>query len=454
MKKILSANAFQIFMIILLLVACKTKSPQQAYLYTCPMTEDSIFSDSPGSCPKCGMDLVKLDHPLPHESHETISANDTMYTSGKAYACPMHPQIQADTVGHCPICGMILEPNKSPAESKKVSLQTLIQPSNQQVIASIPMVHMMDRIENLELASLGFITYDPRRAGVIASNYAGRIEKLYIKYRYQKIEKGQKIMDIYSPELLTAQQNILFLLKNDPGNEGLIQASKSKLILLGMRADQMNLLIQTGKASNVISLYSNYSGHVHESGSNGIYGNYTTTPMNTASLTTQELTVKEGMYITKGQNIFTVFDPSSAWAVLNIYASQVPMISVGNKVQFTPESDPQKSISGKIDFIEPYFRDGSRTLTVRVYFNNATLKLPIGTQVKSIIYAGDRAAHWLPEEAILSLGLDNIVFVRSGESFVAKKNTNRNCTPAPDTNIIWIRSTRSRSLQCPISGGQ
>jgi Cu(I)/Ag(I) efflux system membrane fusion protein len=80
---------------------------------------------------------------------------------------------------------------------------------------------------------LGNIGYDTREVGSISARVSGRIEKLYVKYRYQRISKGQHILDIYSPELLTAQQNLLFLLKNDAGNTTMIQASKEKLLLLG-----------------------------------------------------------------------------------------------------------------------------------------------------------------------------------------------------------------------------
>src|SRR5574338_205923 len=233
----------------------KNKTAEQ---YTCPMHPE-IISDKPGKCPKCGMDLVKVSD----EKNKSNADNDVFETG---YTCPMHPQVHSDTAGTCPICGMELEKVKSPLEPKAVSLNTLLRPANQQVVASVPMVHMMERDENLEMASYGFITYDTRSVGVIASNVEGRIEKLYVKYRYQQISKGQKIMDIYSPELMTAQQNLLFLLKNDPSNNTLINAAKQKLLLLGMSNGQLEKVMSTGKATYTVSVFSNYTGHIHESG--------------------------------------------------------------------------------------------------------------------------------------------------------------------------------------------
>ena len=79
---------------------------------------------------------------------------------------------------------------------------------------------------------------------MISARVSGRIEKLYVRYRYQHIHKGDRIMDIYSPELVTAQQELLFLIKNDPANEGLIRAAKQKLLLLGMSEEQLNKVIR------------------------------------------------------------------------------------------------------------------------------------------------------------------------------------------------------------------
>ncbi|MBS1919233.1 MAG: efflux RND transporter periplasmic adaptor subunit [Bacteroidetes bacterium] len=332
----------------------------------------------------------------------------------------MHPNVHSDTAGTCPVCGMQLEKVKSALEPKAVSLNTLLKPSNRQVIANVPMIHMMAREEDIEMESYGFITYDTRQTGVISSNFAGRIEKLYVKYRYQKITKGQRIMDIYSPELLTAQENLLFLLKNDPENNMLINAAKQKLYLLGMSNQQLNDVVKTGKPSYKVSVFSNYSGHIHESNSAGMNSNQAGA-MRPLAVTTEELSVKEGMYVQKGQNIFSVYNPNRAWALLNIFTGQAALVKAGNKVRITPETDPASDFRAAIDYIEPVYRDGSKTVTARVYFDNSSYKIPIGSQVKATIFAGDRSANWLPEEAVLSLGLDKVVFVRTGEAFIARK---------------------------------
>ena len=401
--------------------ACNNKKIQpqgKAALYTCPMPADSFFSDKPGKCPKCSMELIKVNDQAAHADQENAALSKEEMTG---YTCPMHPQIHSDTTGTCSICGMQLEKIKSATEPNAVSMEALLKPANEQVVASVPMVHMVDREEDIEMEAYGFITYDTRQAGVIAVNVAGRIEKLYVSYRFQHIDKRQKVMDIYSPEVLTAQQNLLFLLKNDPANTVMINAAKQKLLQLGMGNQQLTQVMQSGKPSFTIAVYSNFSGHIHESSNNANMITAGSATMKDAALVTEELTLKEGMYVQKGQSIFSVFNPTNAWAVINIFAGQAAMVKVGDKVRITPETDPQKDFRAAISYIEPFYRAGSKTLSARVYFDNSIFKIPIGSQVKATIFEGNRTASWLPEEAVLSLGLDKVVFVRSGESFAARK---------------------------------
>jgi Cu(I)/Ag(I) efflux system membrane fusion protein len=242
-----------------------------------------------------------------------------------------------------------------------------------------------------------------------------------VKYRFQKISKGQKIMDIYSPDLLTAQENLLFLLKNDPDNNILITAARQKLLLLGMSNQQLQHVINSGKPVFTVSIYSPYNGHIHESSMPDAMQPESQTGMKDVSLITEELPLKEGMYVTKGQNLFVIYNPSKAWAVLNIFSGQANMVKTGDKVRIVPETAPDKDFRATINFIEPFYRNDSKTATARVYFDNPGMGIPIGSQVKAVIFAGARSAKWLPEEAVLSLGLEKVVFVKKNDAFVARK---------------------------------
>jgi len=127
------------------------------------------------------------------------------------------------------------------------------------------------------------------------------------------------------------------------------------------------------------------------------------------------------MYVQKGQTLLSVMNPHRLWALLNIYADNQNVVKPGNTVRIVPESAPDKNFSAKIDFIEPFYRKENKTLTVRVYFNNTHLQIPIGSQVKATVFVNAKEANWLPKDAVLSLGVDKIVFKKTDRGFQAHK---------------------------------
>ena len=138
------------------------------------------------------------------------------------YRCPMHHEIIRDKQGNCPICGMDLVPFGGEEKAiTDVNLTTLLRPTNSYVLTSVPTTTIHQSEEQIEVSASGTMQYDTRAEGAISSRVSGRIDKLYLKYTFQDVSKGQKVMDIYSPELLTAQQNLLFLIKNDATTKAL-----------------------------------------------------------------------------------------------------------------------------------------------------------------------------------------------------------------------------------------
>lgn len=336
------------------------------------------------------------------------------------YTCSMHPEIIREAPGDCPICGMHLI--KKITDSKTVmdvDLNTLLQPTNNFVVSTIPVTVITKESEPYTINSLGSVAYDTREEATIASKVSGRIEKLYIRYRYQQIEKGQKIMEIYSPEILTAEQNLIFLLQNDSSNSSLIEASKQRLVLLGMEKQQLNQIIKSKNPLLTIAVYSKYSGHVHEAGN--IKMNTVTSGMKDIAALTEELPLKEGMYVKKGETVFTIYNPNKAWILLNIFGGDQAFVKTGSEVAITPETAPTSSFTGKINFIEPFFRKDAKTVTARVYFDNSALHIPIGSQVKAVISGNTSKAFWLPSESIVSLGLEKIVFIKQNGGFMAHR---------------------------------
>lgn len=337
------------------------------------------------------------------------------------WTCSMHPEIIRDQPGNCPICGMTLikKEQKGPALNN-VQINDLLQPTDRFVVSSIPVTTVSKKAVPVEIAVLGRVAYDTRLINTISARVSGRIEKLYVKYRYQHIMKGERIMDIYSPELLTTQQELLFLIRSDPGNSSLIQSAKQKLLLLGMSEGQLQQIIRTGRPSLTVAVYSNYSGHIHEAG-NTMPGENTGEQKMDISRITEELMVKEGMYVQKGENIFQIYNVDRSWVLLNIFSDYQSLVRTGDAVRIIPEVLPDKNFRAKIDFIEPFFRKENKTLTARVYFDNSRMQIPVGSQARATIFSNNKEAEWLPKNAVLSLGMDKCVFLKTDGGFKAHK---------------------------------
>ena len=358
-----------------------------------------------GSC----NDKGKTDHTA-HDQQQEV------------YTCPMHPEIIRNAPGSCPICGMDLVKKETGSEAiKDVQLEALLKPVNSFVVSTVEVTTLEQRDEDIELDVVGTVAYDTRQAGAISSRVNGRIEKLYVRYKYQPVQKGQRIMDIYSPELMTAQQNLLFLLRNDPNNSSLINAAKDRLRLMGMSAGQVATITRSGTAIYSVPVFSNYSGFVTDI--NNTTNASSTDNMQQATTSNQELAIKEGMYVQTGQAVFTVYNQSRAWILLDIYPEQQTLVQVGNPIRVVPETAPSENFRATVDYIEPVFRTGKKTVAARVYFNNATRRLPIGSRVTANIFANPKAAWWLPKEAILSLGREKVVFKKEATGFRAIKIT-------------------------------
>jgi Cu(I)/Ag(I) efflux system membrane fusion protein len=348
---------------------------------------------------------------------KTIGVENTQ--NKELWTCSMHPEIIRDKPGTCPICGMDLVKKEDNATAiNDIQLNDLLQPTDRFVVSSIPVTTIKKATEPVEIEALGTVAYDTRLVNTISARVSGRIEKLYVKYRYQHVTKGARIMDIYSPELLTTQQELLFLIKNDPDNSSLIYAAKQKLLLLGMNEGQLQQIIKTGKPSLSIAVYSNYGGHIHEAG-NTMPGMNNNEQKMDVSKVTEELPVKEGMYIEKGQTIFQLYNVDKSWVILNIFPEYQALIKKGDAVRVIPETAPAKNFRAQIDFIEPFYRKESKTLTARVYFNNSQMEIPVGSQVKATIFSSGKEADWLPKDAVLSLGINKVVFIKTEGGFKA-----------------------------------
>lgn len=333
------------------------------------------------------------------------------------YTCPMHHQIVEDQPGFCPICRMALVKKSGQAsQSAGIDINTVLQPINSTVITSINTITPQQKDVPVNINADGFIDYDARTFNNIAARFAGRIEKLYIKYSFEEIHKGQRLFDIYSPDMVSAQQDLIYLEEHSPEETELIRAAEQKLLLLGLTQGQLNQVEKSHKAFYSLPVFSPYDGHVHDRAHSQ---NVVMTETNTdqAYATNMPLSIKEGMYVEQGQIIFNVVDPHRLWAIIKIKNTDLADLKLHQPVNMAMPDMPGMILNGKVDFIEPFLQSGDKATLIRVYLHNMDHELKINSLVKAVINTGTKSGLWIPRSAMTDLGEHKIVWLKQDGLF-------------------------------------
>ena len=336
----------------------------------------------------------------------------------EVYTCSMHPEIIRDKPGSCPICGMILVKKvvqNEVVESK--SIDNLLKPTDNFIIGNYKTTTAIDTTLTTEINLPGIVGYDPNAAVNIAARMNGRIERMYVNYKFQSVSKGQKLFDLYSPELLTEQQNFLYLISDEMGNhESIINASKEKLLLYGMTNNQVKDLVSTRKSNPIISIYSPASGIIEGTDS---MTKSTGAAMQNSGGSTESLSIKEGDYIKKNQTVFKLLNTDKVWGIFNVSQGSNGLIKTNQSIRISTELDDTNFINARINFIETQFNPADKTNRVRVYLNNNGMKLPIGLRLQGVVKTNPVTGIWIQKQAMVSIGTKKIVFVKMGNGFRA-----------------------------------
>ncbi len=341
--------------------------------------------------------------------------SDTNFQS-EVYTCSMHPEIIRDKPGNCPICGMNLV--KKVIESQLVdgkSIEDLLKPTDNFIVGKYQTTTPKDTALSIEINLPGIVAYDPNSAVNVAARINGRIERMYVNYKFQKVSKGQKLFDLYSPELMTEQQNFIYLMTNDAANTSIISASKQKLALYGMTDNQIRSLVSTQKANPIISIYSPTSGIIKGTES-------MVNPVNPAmqnSATTENLSIKEGDYVKKNQTVFQLLNTDKVWGIFNVSPNFTRLIKANQPIRISTELAENKFINAQINFVETQLNPADKTNRIRVYLNNNTLKLPVGIRLQGFVKTNSTKGIWIQKQAIVSIGIQKIVFLKIGKGFKA-----------------------------------
>ena len=335
----------------------------------------------------------------------------------EVYTCSMHPQIIRDKPGNCPICGMTLV--KKVTENNSVednSIDNLIKPTDNFIVGKYQTTTAIDTTISSEINLPGIVAYDPNSSVNIAARMNGRIERMYVNYKYQKVNKGQKLFDLYSPELLTEQQNFIYMVSNDVENPSIIDASRQKLLLYGMTQNQINALSNSKKVNPQITIYSPDSGIIDGTGT---MDNTTNPAMQSASNNTATLDVKEGSYIKKGEVIFKLLNTDKVWGIFNVIQGYNSLIKANQSIRITSELDKDEFMDAKINFVETQLNAADKTNRIRVYLNNNKLKLPVGLRLQGVVKTNPVNGIWIQKQSMVSIGNKKIVFLKMDNGFKA-----------------------------------
>ena len=340
-----------------------------------------------------------------------------MEHQNEVYTCSMHPEIIRDEPGNCPICGMTLV--KKVTDNNSIddsSIDNLIKPTDNFIVGKYQTTTAIDTTISSEINLPGIVAYDPNSSVNIAARMNGRIERMYVNYKYQKVNKGQKLFDLYSPELLTEQQNFIYMVSNDVENPSIIDASRQKLLLYGMTQNQINALSNSKKVNPQITIYSPDSGIIDGTGT---MVNTTNPVMQSASNNTATLDVKEGSYIKKGEVIFKLLNTDKVWGIFNVFQGYNSLIKANQSIRITSELDKNEFIDAKINFVETQLNAADKTNRIRVYLNNNKLKLPVGLRLQGVVKTNAIKGIWIQKQSMVSIGNKKIVFLKMDNGFKA-----------------------------------
>lgn len=370
------------------------------------------------------------------EGRQEAGNSESIHTE-RLYTCPMHPQIVQSHPGTCPICGMELVPQHIPGTETTIdsTLQHLLKPVNEQVVVDIDTIRVTNGMQITPITVQGIINYDLRNKRSIPGRVAGRIEKLYIRYNYQPVKKGQLIMEIYSPDLAAAQRELLFLEKQT-NNNNLLSKAKERLLLLGLTEQNIGHIIQSGEVMYRIPVYSTADGLIIESNSASNANNTpTSAPMpsqsdmagmaagnlssnqNLINNATTPVMLREGQYIRAGESMFTVMDNRQLVAEFYFTPDIASHISAQQSILFSTMDNPNKMYNGKIGLIQPAFNDDVPFSVARVYLDQS--RLAPGQLITGSIPLVS-TGKWLPQQAVYHTGNQSIVFKKEGKVFIPK----------------------------------
>lgn len=340
--------------------------------YVCPM-HPQIIRGKEGNCPICGMDLIKKEA-------EEKREKKLLY-----WVAPMDANYRRDEAGKSPM-GMDLVPVYDDGED---GLTVKISPTVENNMGVRTALVKKDKLWR-RVDTVGYVDFDENKISHVHLRTKGWIEKLMIKSEGERVKKGQLLFEVYSPELVNAQEEFLQAIRSN--HKGLTRASRERLEALGISSSQIKKLNIQRRASQFVKIFAKQDGIV------------------------SKLNVREGMFVMPQKEVMSLADLSSVWILAEVFESQADWVKEGQSAEVKLSYLPGREWKGEVEYIYPSLDPKTRTLKVRLRFDNADEALKPNMFADVTIYGGaKREVLIIPRESLIRTGNDERVIISIGE---------------------------------------
>ena len=348
--------------------------------------------------------------------------------SNQKWTCSMHPQIMQPESGDCPICGMDLIPVETGADG--LSADEIKMTDNAMALANIQTSTVgTGQMDENFLKLSGKIKENEDANAVQVSYFTGRIEKLNVSSTGERVYKGQLLATIYSPELVSAQQELLTTFSLKESQPELYKAVRNKLKLWKLSEKQINGIEASGKVRENFPVYATVSG------------------------TVTDKMVEEGDYMKLGQPLYKIANLSTVWAEFDAYENQISLLKVGQNVKITTNAYPNKKFDAKVSFIDPVLTNSTRTVMIRVVLNNRNDLFKPGMFVEGKVETDkiqmDEAIS-VPASAVMWTGERSVVYIKTNPMeaiFEMKRSNTRKYDWRTLFSTQWLEKWRRNCYQ-------
>ncbi|MFC1744790.1 efflux RND transporter periplasmic adaptor subunit [Candidatus Riflebacteria bacterium] len=309
-----------------------------------------------------GFFLGRSASPPGHDMHQHKIEKAGSRAKAKFYTCSMHPSVRLpDPNAKCPLCGMDLIPVEDEGGDGDPNIPGLKLSEKGRSLASIETARVERKNVAMLLSLFGRIDYDENRLAYITARVKGRLEKLYVNFSGVEVKKGEHLFELYSPEIFTAQAELINARKGSQeqgvssalhqSHSDLLEAARTRLKYWGLSDAQIKEIENSGKPSFTITITSPFDGTVVEN------------------------KAREGLYVKEGSIVYKIADLSRLWVHFEAYESDIAWLQVGQKISFKTPSFPGEKFKGKITFIQPVLNPKTRTIMLRVNVENSDYRL-------------------------------------------------------------------------------